>query len=420
MVIFRLALILLGAPSTLFAAAVSWQTCIEETTANNAELKVAQETLRASEFEAKGARNGYFPQLSADLSYSYGNGSNSQDDDTGSGEASRYRAGVSLSQNLFSGYKDQAAANRAQASFRATQMTLQSTKSKISSELKAAYAGLLFAQRSEQLQKEIIRRRDQQLKLVELRFNSGRENKGSVLLSTAYYNEARYEGLQAKNSIYLFQTQLAQILGRNEISELSIDDNLPLNPLPSDPDFKALALASPDYLKSVAEEDAAISAIVIARSGFFPTARLTADTSGSDRRWFPENDNWSVGASISFPLFDGGKDYYGTKSAVASRVAAAESKVDTDRQVVLKLRQSYYAYAEAIEKLRVDENFREAALKRAEIARSKYNNGLMTFEDWDVIEGDLIVRERAVLLGQRRLATTESEWQQAQGKGVIP
>ena len=74
---------------------------------------------------------------------------------------------------------------------------------------------------------------------------------------------------------------------------------------------------------------------------------------------------------------------------------------------------------ESIEKLKVDQSFLEAALKRSEIARSKYNNGLMTFEDWDLIENDLIARETAVLQSQKDRATAEAAWQQAQGQGVF-
>jgi hypothetical protein len=48
------------------------------------------------------------------------------------------------------------------------------------------------------------------------------------------------------------------------------------------------------------------------------------------------------------------------------------------------------AFVEAVEKTKVDNSFWEAASTRARIARQKYNNGLLTFEDWDVIENDLI------------------------------
>jgi outer membrane protein TolC len=56
---------------------------------------------------------------------------------------------------------------------------------------------------------------------------------------------------------------------------------------------------------------------------------------------------------------------------------------------------------------------------RAEIARSKYNNGLTTFDDWDLIESDLINRQRAVLSSQGNRVVAEAAWEQAQGRGAL-
>ena len=61
-----------------------------------------------------------------------------------------------------------------------------------------------------------------------------------------------------------------------------------------------------------------------------------------------------------------------------------------------------------------------AAETRAGIARSKYNNGLMSFEDWDRIETDLIQRQKAALLGRRERVLAEAAWEQTQGRGAIP
>jgi outer membrane protein TolC len=88
--------------------------------------------------------------------------------------------------------------------------------------------------------------------------------------------------------------------------------------------------------------------------------------------------------------------------------------------LLVRLKQAWAGYVESEEKLKVDQAFLEAAVLRAEIARSRYNNGLMSFEDWDRIENDLIQRQKTVLQSQRDRVTAEAAWEQAQGKGVIP
>jgi hypothetical protein len=49
-----------------------------------------------------------------------------------------------------------------------------------------------------------------------------------------------------------------------------------------------------------------------------------------------------------------------------------------------------------------------------------YNNGLITFTDWDIIENDLILRQKSLLQTERDRVVAEAAWEQVQGLGVIP
>jgi outer membrane protein TolC len=127
-----------------------------------------------------------------------------------------------------------------------------------------------------------------------------------------------------------------------------------------------------------------------------------------------------VGASISIPLFSGGKDYYATKSASESRKAASLSRENVLRVGLAKLKAAYSTYLESVLKLEVDRTFADALIAREKIAREKYNNGLLTFEDWDIIENDLINRQKSLLQSERDRIVSEAAWEQALGKGVLP
>ena len=60
-----------------------------------------------------------------------------------------------------------------------------------------------------------------------------------------------------------------------------------------------------------------------------------------------------------------------------------------------------------------------AATARSTIATEKYNTGLMTFEDWSVIEEDLITREQNLLSRKSTAMQLEATWEQAVGVGAI-
>ena len=69
--------------------------------------------------------------------------------------------------------------------------------------------------------------------------------------------------------------------------------------------------------------------------------------------------------------------------------------------------------------MKVDSAYVEAAEAREKISRQKYNNGLSTFDEWDLIESDLIKRQKSLLLSERDRVVAEAAWEQVQGKGVL-
>jgi outer membrane protein TolC len=199
------------------------------------------------------------------------------------------------------------------------------------------------------------------------------------------------------------------------------------DPVPSavDPrqtvNFEELATQTPEHQQILATIDANLAGIGIARSGFFPSLNLTGTVGRNGPDFFPDqSDRWSVGASITIPLFDGGRDVSAVQAATATRNSSLSHRVTVDQDTVTSLKQAYQKYLESIEKLKVDETFQKAALVRAEVARSQYNNGLISFTDWDQIENDLITRQKSYLQSKKDRVLSESAWKQAQGQGVLP
>jgi outer membrane protein TolC len=181
-----------------------------------------------------------------------------------------------------------------------------------------------------------------------------------------------------------------------------------------------IATATPTYLQAIAQEGSADAGITAARSAFFPSLNISATSSRTGREWFPEASKWSLGVGVTIPLFDGGRDYFGTKAATQTWKAASAARANALRQSYVSLQQTYATYREAVQKLEVDRAFRDATVARERIATQKYNTGLLTFDDWDIIQNDLIARQKAYLQSERDRVVAEAGWEQAQGKGVVP
>jgi len=390
---------------------LTWEESMRQAAAVNPDLRVARDNLRAAEMDVRGAGSGFLPKVTGGITKT----------DTSAlvTTAPDYSAALTASQNLFAGFRDQASVVQARANRAVAEANLRTARARLSFDLKSAFAALRSADDTLVLSADILRRREQNLRLVELLYESGRENKGSLYLSQATLSQARFESLQAEQALRVAQAQFARVLGRDDPQAMRLAGEVPIAVPPNDVDFVQAVQDTPDQQRAVAQVEAAKAGVNIATSAFWPSLDLSGTASRQGNDWFPEDRHNSVSLSLTVPIFSGGKDYYGARSAGAKESAAEATREGLVRQLRAQLEQSYAGYVQAVAKLSVDEDFLKAATARSEIARSKYSNGLMSFEDWDIIESDLINRQKAVLQSRRDRVTAEAAWEQALGNGSI-
>jgi outer membrane protein TolC len=239
-------------------------------------------------------------------------------------------------------------------------------------------------------------------------------------LSKAYLAQAKYDHLIATNALSVAQANLAKVLGRSSFEDLSVSGIVPVKNLDNIKlNFLDLAVITPEYKKAVADEKIAMSSIDIANANFYPSLNLTGNGTRANRDGGAWSNTWSVGADITFPLFNGGKDYFTSKSSHELYRSAVLSKRNIQEGGIVKLKDAYARYLESVSKLEVDQAFVEAGSSRERIAKEKYNNGLLTFDEWDIIENDLINRQKSLLQSERDRVVAEANWEQVQGMGVL-
>jgi outer membrane protein len=409
----HLRILILCLASCAFANAeiLSFDACVREAASSNRDLLAQISAVKSLEFQYNAAYSGFYPQLSASLNANYANAA-SQIGWTVS-------PAISLNQNLFAGYADVAKVNLACANLEAARADLAATKAKISSDLKNAFAALVYAQNSVKLGENIKTRRESNNRLVSLLFDSGRENYGSVLLAKAYVDQAEFQIFQAKNGLRAASVLLAKILGRDLSEDLRVTGPLPQAEPESNPDFYALSQLVPDYVKAIALEKASAAQKLSARAPFFPSIDFQSNA-GVSARSDQTNGQWLVGFSVSWPFFSGGRDYYGLKAATQSLTTAQLNKVAIQKNDTSILAAAYRAYIESIRQLEVDRSFRGALEIQAKIATADYNNGFLTFQNWDIFETGYITRQLTVLVDERNLVSANAAWELAKGIGVIP
>lgn len=407
---------------------LTFQACVDLSKEQNFEVKAARNQLKSSEALASAAYAPFFPQLSFNLGYNHGNTTTTQNftvlgssaSSTSSQDHTTYTANLTLNQNLFSGFQDIARTRVADHNRTASFANLQMTLARISYDLVSGFASAKYAQNMILLAESILKRRVENYRIVKLRYESGNENKGSALLAEAYMKQAEYDLLVARQAEQLAQAQLIKTLGLPLETSIAVSGEAPYSPPPIHLSLEGLSLESiPDFVQAKAQAQSAKAQVDLNQSQFWPQLNASATLGKSADRFWPEaQSRWAIGATLSWALFNGGRDYFAASSSHALWQAALSQQENLLRDLNNKLNQYKNRYIEADAKYNVDDIFTKATKVRAEISRQKYNNGLLTFESWDIIESDLIQRQKAFISSERDRTIALAQWKQILGKNV--
>ncbi len=418
---FRMAILLLMAAGVQAAgisasgaspASVTFQNCIDAVSKSNPDLLSAQEFLRSQEELAKGSYSAFFPSANASLGMSQSAPLRAIDP--------QYLSSLGVSYNLFAGLRDRARVRTAKANLEIARANLDSVRARVSFQLRQAFAQALYAKENILLTRAIRERRSQNERLVRAQYESGRENEGSYQFSKSLLEQAEYDERVARDQAVLAAQNLSHVIGYDS-TEVEAEGDVPVSQPPNEARVNELLLLTPAHRTQNARIELSDAAFESARSGFSPSLDLTGNLSFLGREpTIRENRNLAMGISLTIPLFSGLSTFRDLRSAGALQESANQTRISVDFETLSSLRQTLFIFQQSIQKLKVDTNLKIAATIRATIARKRYNHGLLMFEQWDIIETDLINRQKNALASKRDRIIAEGNYRQTQGLGDLP
>jgi outer membrane protein TolC len=388
---------------------LTWIECVIIAQKIHPDILSAEEQVNQAKADKSLAKSGLFPQITAD-------GSSSISKVEGSKSSKTHSGSLSVQQLLFDGSKTNANVQAAFENIKAAQYSLDVVQSNVRRNLRIAFAQLLQAQELLGLTEDIAGRRKQNVELVSLRYEAGREHRGSLLTSQADFAQSEYEVSQAKRQLELSQSLLNKSLGEGKYRPVRVKgDFTVLSKIDPKPDIPKLTDENPFLKQLIANKEAARLGIKSAQSEYFPQVYGDASAGKRDSEFLPETDRWSAGLSISIPLFEGGlRKAQVEKSKSAFRQSEQDFRSGKD-SVLYTLEQTWTILKDAQENVLVQKRFLDAALERSKIAGKQYSNGLITFDDWTIIEDNLVNVQKTYLNAQRNALIAEADWVQAKG-----
>ena len=410
---------LLTAYSAQAEEVLVWDDCLIEAKKNNPDLISSVESVKQSQADKKIVASALFPQIDADLGVSTTH-TNSRNASTGvksNTTTDNYTYGATASQLLFDGFKTVNNVKSAAEDIKASQQNFRYTSTTVRLALRTAFINLLRSQELIKVVEEILRIRRQNLELITLRYQSGLEHKGALLTAEADIAQANFQLAQAKRELVLSQRQLTAAMGRNKFSPILAKGDFTVKDTANPkPDFDALVKNNPSLLKAVAEKNSASYSIKSAYANFSPELSGSAGASRSDSSWPPRSKSWNAGLTLTMPIFEGGLRFAQVSKAMAAYKQAEADEKSIKDSAVVSLESAWADLQDALETVTVQYKNLDATVERSKIAEVQYSTGFIDFDNWTIIEDNLVSAKTAYLNAQAGALLAEANWIQAKGE----
>lgn len=385
------------------ARAITWPETVRLLKQNNNELLSAQKLLDSSGWTYRRSYSALLPQLSANLS------AGSTTVATAAASAS-YSYGLNANLDLFSA-SDYFNLRSAYANYQFNQASYDLTAADALFNVRSAFIDLLIAQAGVDLQNKILARRQENSRLIGLRYNSGVEDKGNLMRTQADETSARYNLSSAERSRRLAILNLSQLLS-TAVGSAEEDYKFSRT---AQPDYESLLNLSPACRAAKYQLEAAQIQQQSTLSEFLPALTLSGSYRRSGGSWPPDVDSSSLSLNVAIPLFPGGANFVDEAINNLKLDKAKEDFAKALKDARFAIVSGYENFDDAQAALDSARTLLDATTERSNIAQEKYINGLLTYDAWDIIENEYITAQVSYLNAQRQVMAAEAAWEKSYG-----
>ena len=407
----------LGAP----AWAETLQDAIALAYQTNPSLLAQRANQRALDETVVQARSGLRPTLSASAGVDYtrsdfpsttqfvdtnGDGVPDTQVTSSSSESDTANAGISLSQNLWTGGRTARAIDQARAGVLAGRENLRDIEQQVMLSVIQAYVNVTRDLEILRIRQENLTVLQRQLEETSARFEVGEVTRTDVAQAEASLAQSEADLASAQAQLSTTRAAYAAVVGQAP-ADLEAAPALPETPTDFDVALETALAANPGVLAAVYNQQAAEAAVAAARAEYMPSGRATASYGGSatdvgnldelaDRRTF------TAGATLSVPLFTGGLNRSRVAQAL-EQANAAQISVEGQRRATLQDVSSAFAQVlSSRSNVAAGEEAVRAASVAAEGVRQEAQVGLRT--TLDVLNQEVTLRSAQTALANARAA----------------
>lgn len=321
------------------------------------------------------------------------------------GAADSFLAQISLSQLLFDFGKNLAATEAAQKLAEVSREDIELQRQLIVLSVSEAYNNLVLSRRLIGIKQEAVTRAEQNLLATRRSAEAGVRARADAARTELDLANTQIDLVRATHSEPLARAALNTAMGISVATPTQVEDNLAYEPVPPVRDrLFAQALAQRPELRQARLRVGVTEAQERrAARDFLPDISGTGSYGGSQ----PDlNENWAIGLSLSWSIFDGGGKIARLREARENHEAARARVQSAELGVLNDVEQSVVALEEAQARIRATRVAVKAAEENFRFAWGTFQAGLGTILDLTDAQGSLtLAREvEALALSDFRLA----------------
>ena len=352
--------------------------CIAIALKNHPAIKGAAGSLKASQSKVSQAKANYYPQVNASSTYNrnYTPGSSAAAL-SGSSYYNEYQDSLNLNQTLIDFGKTSAQVDVQSLGADAARADLENTESQIILGVKQAYYGILQSTQSRDAYGQTVVQFQQHLDQARRFYEVGTKPKIDVTNAEVDLSQAKLNLLKADNALRIARITLNNAMGVPDAPAYEVKDGTTYQDYPID---LATALkrgydARPDLVSATAKREASERSIDLARTGYYPVLSGNAGYgwTGQD---FPLDKQWTIGATLNFPLFSGFLTKSQVEEARANLEVARANEENIRQGIRFDIEQAFSNLTQAKEGIVLAEVTVKQANENRELAQGRYAAGV--------------------------------------------
>jgi outer membrane protein len=376
--LIRLVLCVIGMTATAavsaFAGELTLDDCISLALKNRESIiraRSAEELAKAGQRAALGA---FLPNISASYGWDY-----SKTD----GESFESRsAGLHGSMSVldFSNFFNYAAARADRA---AARLDVIASEQDLIYAVKTSYYAYLAVVQNASVAEEAVKRSQEQLKLIQSKFELGSASKSDVLKQKVQYGSDQLALLKAKNGVTTAAADLAYTVGVDPQQNWQFSDKYTVRTFDGTLDSAiAFGLTHQPSLLSIQQNlSSARSSYKSAMSSYLPSVSATASYTHPFEAGREDVSTKRYGLGVSWNIFDGFSRERSVTSAKVTRNNLQASLADARNLAVSDIKTAYLEIDRLKEQKSVADENVAAATEDLKITQEKYNLGAATILD---------------------------------------